>query len=310
MDLLLCGSFDSEERDAWLGELQRAMPDARWHLHAPTQNAERIVAAVVANPPPGSLQGLPGLRLIQSLWAGVDRLLDDPSLPDVPLARMVDPAMSAAMAETALWATLSLHRRFFDYAQQQRDRHWYPLPQRRADEIEVAVLGMGQMGRTCARRLLETGYRVTGWNLHGGAIAGMALEHGLEALWPLLARSDIVINLLPLTAQTADLLDRRFFAAMRRGAALVNLARGGHLVEADLLLALDSGQLDRAVLDVFRQEPLATDHPFWCHPRVTVLPHSAAATDMRSAASIVAQNLQALRDGRPISHLVQRKRGY
>jgi len=310
MDLLLCGSFDSEERDAWLVELQRAMPEARWHLHAPTQNAERIVAAVVANPPPGSLQGLPGLRLIQSLWAGVDRLLDDPSLPEVPLARMVDPAMSAAMAETALWATLSLHRRFFDYAQQQRDRHWYPLPQRRADEIEVAVLGMGQMGRTCARRLLETGYRVTGWNLHGGAIAGMALEHGLEALWPLLARSDIVINLLPLTAQTADLLDRRFFAAMRRGAALVNLARGGHLVEADLLQALDSGQLDRAVLDVFRQEPLATDHPFWCHPRVTVLPHSAAATDMHSAASIVALNLQALRDGRPISHLVQRKRGY
>ncbi|RRW38794.1 NAD(P)-dependent oxidoreductase, partial [Stutzerimonas stutzeri] len=247
MDLLFCGSFDSEERDAWLVELQRAMPDARWHLHAPTQSAGRIVAAVVANPPPGSLQGLPGLRLIQSLWAGVDRLLDDPSLPDVPLARMVDPAMSAAMAETALWATLSLHRRFFDYAQQQRDRHWYPLPQRRADEIEVAVLGMGQMGRTCARRLLETGYRVTGWNLHGGAIAGMALEHGLEALWPLLARSDIVINLLPLTAQTADLLDRRFFAAMRRGAALVNLARGGHLVEADLLQALDSGQLDRAV---------------------------------------------------------------
>ena len=188
MDLLLCGSFDSEERDAWLVELQRAMPDARWHLHAPTQNAERIVAAVVANPPPGSLQGLPGLRLIQSLWAGVDRLLDDPSLPEVPLARMVDPAMSAAMAETALWATLSLHRRFFDYAQQQRDRHWYPLPQRRADEIEIAVLGMGQMGRTCARRLLETGYRVTGWNQHGGAIAGMALEHGLEALWPLLAR--------------------------------------------------------------------------------------------------------------------------
>ncbi len=310
MDLLLCGSFDSEERDAWLVELQRAMPDARWHLHVPTQNAGRIVAAVVANPPPGSLQGLPRLRLIQSLWAGVDRLLDDPSLPEVPLARMVDPAMSAAMAETALWATLSLHRRFFDYAQQQRDRHWYPLPQRRADEIEVAVLGMGQMGRTCARRLLETGYRVTGWNLHGGAIAGMALEHGLEALWPLLARSDIVINLLPLTAQTADLLDRRFFAAMRRGAALVNLARGGHLVEADLVQALDSGKLDRAVLDVFRQEPLVTDHPFWCHPRVTVLPHSAAATDMRSAASIVAQNLQALRDGRPISHLVQRKRGY
>ena len=310
MDILLSGSFDDGEREAWLTELKDALPDTRWHLSHTARTAQLIDAAVVANPPHGSLQNLPNLRLIQSLWAGVDRLLLDPSLPDVPVARMVDPAMSAAMAETALWATLSLHRRFFDYAQQQRDRHWYPLPQRRADEIEVAVLGMGQMGRTCARRLLETGYRVTGWNLHGGAIAGMALEHGLEALWPLLARSDIVINLLPLTAQTAGLLDRRFFAAMRRGAALVNLARGGHLVEADLLEALDSGQLARAVLDVFRQEPLATNHPFWCHPRVTVLPHIAAATDMRSAASIVAQNLQALRDGRPISYLVQRKRGY
>ncbi|MFP5339584.1 MAG: glyoxylate/hydroxypyruvate reductase A, partial [Gammaproteobacteria bacterium] len=116
MDLLLCGSFDSDERDAWLAELQRALPDTCWHLQITPENAGRIVAAVVANPPLGALQGLSRLRLIQSLWAGVDRLLDDPSLPDVPLARMVDPAMSAAMAETALWATLSLHRRFFDYA--------------------------------------------------------------------------------------------------------------------------------------------------------------------------------------------------
>jgi len=310
MDILLCGSFDDDERDAWLAELQRALPQARWHLSATPGNARLITAAVVANPPAGLLHGLPNLRLIQSLWAGVDRLLSDPSLPDVPVARMVDPTMSAAMAETALWATLSLHRGFYDYARQQRACAWRQLPQRRADEIQVTLLGMGQMGRTCAQRLAAQGYRVTGWKLRSGAAEGIALEHGMDALWPLLARSDIVINLLPLTPRTSDLLDRRFFEALRPGAGLVNLARGGHLVEADLLQALECGQVGHAVLDVFRSEPLPAEHPFWRHPQVTVLPHVAAATDMRSAARIVAVNLQALRDGEPLHDLVERNRGY
>ncbi|MGE4407808.1 2-hydroxyacid dehydrogenase [Pseudomonas sp.] len=311
MDILLCGSFDDDERDAWLAALQEALPDAAWHLSVTPQSAGRIDAAVVANPPPGSLRGLTNLRLIQSLWAGVDRLLDDPSLPaDVPVARMVDPAMSAAMAETALWATLSLHRDFFAYARQQRTTTWRPLPQRRADEIQVTLLGMGQMGRACAGRLRALGYRVEGWNLHGGSVEGIPLHCGLEALWPLLGRSDILINLLPLTAQTTDLLDRRFFAALRPGAGLVNLARGAHVVEADLLQALDNGQVGQAVLDVFRSEPLPADHPFWRHPGVTLLPHVAAATDLRSAARIVAQNLQALREHRPVAHRVERTRGY
>jgi glyoxylate/hydroxypyruvate reductase A len=310
MDILLCGSFDDDERDAWLAELQDALPDVRWHLTATPANAELITAAVVANPPPGSLQGLPNLRLIQSLWAGVDRLLSDPSLPDAPVARMVDPAMSAAMAETALWATLSLHRHFYDYARQQRACDWQQLPQRRADEIQVTLLGTGQMGRVCAMRLLAQGYRVTGWNLRGGTLEGLPLEYGMDALRPLLARSDIVINLLPLTPQTRDLLDRHFFEALRPGAGLVNLARGGHLVETDLLQALASGQVGHAVLDVFRSEPLPAAHPFWSHPRVTVLPHVAAATDMRSAARIAVHNLRALRDGQPLSDLVERSRGY
>ncbi|MCQ4262083.1 glyoxylate/hydroxypyruvate reductase A [Stutzerimonas stutzeri] len=310
MDILLSGNFDDGERDAWLKELRDAFPNADWHLTRTAQNAERIDVAVVANPALGSLQGLPKLRLIQSLWAGVDRLLLDPTLPDVPVARMVDPAMSAAMAETALWATLSLHRRFYDYAQQQLNCTWQPLPQRRADEIQVTLLGMGQMGRACASRLLAQGYRVTGWKLHGGTVEGIPLEHGMDALWPLLARSDVVINLLPLTAQTAALLDRRFFDTLQAGAGLVNLARGGHVVEADLLHALDSGQVGHAVLDVFRSEPLPADHSFWRHPRVTVLPHVAAVTDTRSAARIVARNLQALLDGQPLSDLADLSRGY
>ncbi|HEV8313192.1 MAG TPA: NAD(P)-dependent oxidoreductase, partial [Burkholderiaceae bacterium] len=165
MDILLAGSFDAAEEDQWRQLLGEALAGHRL-LQAPdaTQRAG-IEVAVVANPPPGSLQGLPRLKLIQSLWAGVDRLLAEPTLPrDVPVARMVDPAMSEAMAETALWAVLSLHRRFFDYAQQQREGRWHALEQRRADEVAVAVLGLGRIGSAVARRLAASGYAVSGWS--------------------------------------------------------------------------------------------------------------------------------------------------
>jgi glyoxylate/hydroxypyruvate reductase A len=257
-----------------------------------------IDAAVVANPEPGLLAGLPRLRLIQSLWAGVDKLLANATLPPgVPLARMVDPVMNAAMAETASWAVLGLHRRYFDYAAQQARGQWQPHPQRRADEVSVLVLGSGQMGGTVAARLAAIGYRVSTWRASDGPP-------------PPLAGAQIVVDLLPLTPATRGMLDARFFAALPRGASLVNLARGAHVIDADLLAALDSGHLQRAVLDVFTTEPLPTTHPFWRHPRVTVLPHVAALTDSRSASRVVVANLRALARGAPIAHLVDRARGY
>lgn len=300
MKVLLSGSFDPGERDDWLAALAAAMPEAHWlDRQAALADPAAVQAAVVANPPPGSLRGLPNLRLIQSLWAGVDRLLTDATLPaGVPLARMVDPAMNAAMAETALWAVLSLHRGFFAYARRQQAGVWRTHPQRRADEVAVAVLGQGQMGRTAAERIAQQGYRVQGWRRDG------------TPLLPLLAGTDIVINLLPLTPATRGLLDARVFAALPPKASIVNLARGAHVVDADLLQALDSGHLRHAVLDVFHAEPLPAEHAFWRHPRVTVLPHAAAFTDARSAAQVVAQNLRALAAGQPLAHRVELAHGY
>jgi len=300
MNVLLCGQFDPGERDEWLQALSAAMPEAHWlDLDTARARPHDVQAAVVANPPPGSLQGLPKLRLIQSLWAGVDRLLADTTLPaGVPIARMVDPAMNAAMAETALWAVLSLHRGFFTYAQQQRESRWLPQPQRRADEVNVLILGQGEMGRTAAARIAALGYRVQGWRRDGVPLA------------PLLAVAQIVINLLPLTPETHGVLNAAFFAAMPAQASLVNLARGKHVVDADLLAALDSGHLQHAVLDVFHVEPLPRNHPYWQHPRVTVLPHAAAATDARSAAAVAVANLRAVRDGLPFANRVDLTRGY
>lgn len=315
MDVLLCGDIDAEEWERWRLALVAAMPEARWLSPGEArQRPHEVLAAVVANPPPGSLQGLPKLALVQSLWAGVDRLLADRTLPpDVPIARMVDPVMNRAMAETALWATLSLHRGYFDYARRQREGRWVQHEQRRADEVPVLVLGHGQMGQAVAATLAAQGYPVVAWR-HASAVANAAagprVVSGMGALRDELARADVVINLLPLTDSTRDMLDAGFFAAMRRGAAVVNLARGAHVVDGDLLAALSSGQVRHAVLDVFRAEPLPADHVFWTHDQVTLLPHAAALTDARSAAEVAVANLCALREGRPLRHLVDRRRGY
>jgi len=315
MKIAFDARLDGAERDDWWRALTDVLPDDDWMDAAVegTQSARwrEAEVAVVANPLPGRLAGCTRLKLIQSLWAGVDRLLGDATLPvAVPIARMVDPAMNRAMAETAAWAVLSLHRRAFDYAAQQRQTQWRPLPQKRADEVAVLVLGLGQMGRTAALQLAALGYRVGAWSARAQEVAGIATCAGWAALPAALGAADIVVNLLPLTDDTRALFDRTRLAQMRQGASLVNLARGAHVVEKDLLVALNSGHLAHAVLDVVETEPLPATHVFWFHPRVTLWPHVAALTDLRSAAALVAANVEAVRRGEPAAHLVDRSRGY
>jgi glyoxylate/hydroxypyruvate reductase A len=307
--------IDGAERADWWRALTDALPDDDWIDPAVegTQSARWREAdvAVVANPLPGRLAGCTRLKLVQSLWAGVDRLLADATLPPAaPIARMVDPAMNRAMAETAAWAVLSLHRRAFDYAAQQRRTQWRLLPQKRADEVAVLVLGLGQMGRATALQLAALDYRVSGWSARTQAVAGISTSAGWAQLPPALGAADIVVNLLPLTADTRGLFDRTRLAQMRAGASLVNLARGAHVVEMDLLAALNAGRLAHAVLDVFDTEPLPATHVFWFHPNVTLWPHAAARTDLRSAAAVVAANVEAVRRGEAPAYLVDRGRGY
>jgi glyoxylate/hydroxypyruvate reductase len=300
---VLIGELEPDEFDEWLQALRRATPETTvWLTEAEaSQQPDRVDVAVVAQPPPGSLVRFTRMRLIQSLWAGVDRLLSDPTRPaHVPLARMVDPMMTRAMVETALWAVLSLHRGFFRYAQNQTQTQWRPHAQPRASDCPVLVLGQGEMGSAVSAALRALGYPVTGWRR----------THGRAALDAALGQARVLINLLPLTAETRGLLDARLFAQLPAQASVVNLARGAHLVESDLLNALNSGHIAHAVLDVFQTEPLPDAHPFWRHPRVTVVPHAAAMTDADSAARVVAENLRRLRANEPILHVVEPARGY
>ena len=311
MAILVAADFDAREWAAWWPCLEAALPGERLVRERGDCRAGEIDIALVANPPQGALQGLAALKLIQSLWAGVDKLLADATVPtDVPLARMVDPAMNTAMVETVLWAVLSLHRGFFGYAAQQRAAHWKQQPWQRADEVSVAVLGLGQMGRAAALALAARGYRVAGWSTRETHVDGVRTHAGAAALAQVLAEAQIVVNLLPLTPATRGIVNAATLAQLPRGASLVNLARGAHVVEADLLAALASGHIAHAVLDVFHTEPLPQTHAFWSHPQVTVLPHVAAPTDPRSAARVAADNVLALREGRALSHRVDRSKGY
>jgi glyoxylate/hydroxypyruvate reductase A len=300
------------ERAEWMRQLQAALP-AETLVDALAQPYETatVDAALVGRLRPGVLAALPNLRFVQSLWAGVERLLVPGEVPpDIPIARLVDPAMTAAMAETVHWAVLGCHRGFFCYARQQREAQWRERPFRRADEITVLVLGLGELGRAAAQRLAAAGYVVQGWSRRPQALPGVATACGAGALPGLFNGADVVINLLPLTPATQGLFDRERLAWLRPAACLVNLARGAHVVDADLLAALDAGRLRHAVLDVFNTEPLPDAHPYWQHPRVTVLPHVAAPTDARSAAPVAAANLQAWRAGRTPAHRVDRTNGY
>ena len=298
MNILLSGEFEAAELHAWQQSLRAVLPQVDWLDRAQALSvADSVQAAVVANPPPGSLLGLPKLRLIQSLWAGVDRLLLDPTLPaGVPIARMVDPAMNAAMAETALWATLALHRGFFGYARDQRAGLWRQHPQKPAAALQVLVLGLGQMGLAAARSragLPRPRLEPAAAQALGGA-GRDRLPRGAQALAMLLPVSDIVINLLPLTEATARPARRPL---LRRAAA-----RCGHRQPGARRACgrrRPAGRAGRrpsahAVLDVFHTEPLPAGHAFWSHPQVTMLPHAAALTDPRSAAAVAAANLRAL----------------
>jgi len=309
MALLFRSSPESAAR--WQPHFARLMPELEVRVWPEVGDCAAIDYALVWQPEPGLLASLPNLKLIMNLGAGVDHLLADPTTPrHVPIVRLVDPYMTEAMSEYVALQVLRLHRRDLDYAAQQRDRVWWELDQKNAAERRVGILGFGVLGQDAGRKLQALGFDLAGWSRGAKAVPGVATYAGAAELPAFLGRSEILVCLLPLTRETEGILDRRLFSQLPRGAALVNAARGGHLVDADLLAALGTGQLSAAVLDAFRDEPLPPDHPFWSHPRIVVTPHIAALTNPPTAAPILLDNIRRLREGRPLENQVDPARGY
>ncbi|TKC79092.1 glyoxylate/hydroxypyruvate reductase A [Trinickia terrae] len=252
----------------------------------------------------------PNLEVVFSTGAGVDQF-DLSAIPaHLPVVRMVEPGIIAGMVEYVTLAALAIHRDWLTYAAQQREGRWLPLQTRVASERRVGVLGLGVLGRAVLTRLASFGFSCAGWSRSPQTLDGIECFAGADALPAFLARTDILVCLLPLTDATRHFLNRGLFAQLPRGASLVNVGRGGHLRQDDLLAALDDGQLAAAVLDVADPEPLAADHPLWRHPRVMLTPHVASMTQPESAVEVVLDNLRRHREGLPLVGLVDRSRGY
>ncbi len=281
------------------------------HAEIPVGRLPEATVAIVDGPSADQLASLPNLALVQSTWAGVEAII--PAVPDgVVIARMVDPQLAATMAEAVLAWTLYLHRDMPRYARQQRAGDWIEHPVVRSSDRRVGIVGLGALGTAAARVLADQGFDVAGWSRSPKAIEGVDGFDGDGGLTPLLGRSDIVVNLLPHTEATTNLLDARAFAAMRPGASLINFGRGQTVDDDALLDALDRGHVDHAVLDVFDVEPLPSDHRYWQHESVTVLPHISGPTSADTAAAIAADNVRRfLATGElPTGALVDRARGY
>jgi glyoxylate/hydroxypyruvate reductase len=304
------------DAEAWATRFRKLAPDRAVRIW-PDQIAapQEITYACAWKPPPGALAAFPNLKAVFSLGAGVDHLLHDPALPPVPIVRIVDPDLTSRMVAYVLLHVLMVHRRQRLYDAQQRERIWRDHDQPPASDITVGVMGLGRLGRAAASALAQIGFRVLGWSSTPKSIADIDCQHGAAGLDAFLARSEILVVLLPLTPATEGLLNLSLLRKLRRdgplgGAHVINAGRGRLQIDADILAALDEGSLAGATLDVFLEEPLPAASPLWSHPHVTVTPHNAAASDPRFLVTNVLAQITRLERGEPMENVIDRARGY
>ena len=305
-------STKASTMEAWRDALLEVDPGLEIRLFPEAGDPAEIEAAVCWTAHDmAELRRYPNLKLLVSMGAGVDHLLRPPGPPPgVPVARLVDERLTQGMTEWVLLNVLRFHRQDAEYRAQQAARVWNELPAPDTARRRIGILGLGALGGDAARALLALGFPVMGWSRRPKSLPGVEGFHGEEGLAAMLRRSDILVCLLPLTPETRGLLDARRLALLPEGAYLLNSARGGHMVAADVLAALESGRLAGAALDVFEPEPLPQGDPFWLHPKVVLTPHAASITIPRSAAPQVVENIHRARAGLAPLNLVDPAAGY
>jgi glyoxylate/hydroxypyruvate reductase A len=304
------------EVEPWLDRFRRLLPDRRVVASGEPFDPAEIRYAAAWKHPPGAFASLPNLRAIFSLGAGVDHLMNDPALPDVPIARVVDDDLTNRMSEyVVLHCLMHLRQqRLYDRLQAER-RWWDDRHQPAARDVRVGITGLGVLGQDAAMKLRVMGFDVAGWSRSPRSVEGVATFSGSEGLDAFLARTDILVCLLPLTDDTRGILNASLLGRLARdgrlgGPVLINAGRGGLQVEADILRALDEGTLKAAILDVFEREPLDPASPLWTHGGVTVTPHNAAMSAPDAVGAAVAEGISRMESGLPLRHRVDRSRGY
>jgi glyoxylate/hydroxypyruvate reductase len=301
--------------NAWAHELRKVLPhDVRVWPDVGAVDDIRYVAAWL--PPADVVRSLPKLDVIFSLGAGVDAILSDPTLPrDIPIVRVNDPDLTNRMSEYVVWQVLCHHRQQQRLQANQRQHVWDSFPTHAAAALRVGVMGLGVLGQDAARKLAVMGFTVSGWSCSAKQLDGITCFAGADGLDVFLRDVDVLVSLLPATAETDGILNRALFRKLSRSGPfgapiLINAGRGRQQNEDDILAALEAGVLHAASLDVFRTEPLPGDHPLWAHPRVTITPHAAADSDPATICAYVARQIADHEAGKPLQNLVDRTRGY
>jgi glyoxylate/hydroxypyruvate reductase len=314
--LLIHGGTENWSANRWKVRFDEVCTDRRvLQLPGAKFDPSEIAYAAVWKPVPGELAAFPNLKVIFNLGAGVDALMADRTLPDVPLVRVAVDDLTDRMAEYVALHVLMHHRQELYLRQSQRDQRWAPKYQWPASAVTVGILGLGVLGAHSADVLRRIGFRVVGWSRSEKTVDGIDCFHGASQLEAFLGRTDILVSLLPLTPDTRGILNRAMFAKLKRNGPLgapviINAGRGGLQNEADILACLDDGTISAASLDVFTQEPLPADSPFWTHPKVVLTPHNAADTDPDEISKYVMRQIAHFEAGGALENVVDRKRGY
>jgi glyoxylate/hydroxypyruvate reductase A len=289
--------------------IRQAAPELDVTMHG-NQDAADAEVAVCWNPPAGAVAALPRLRLVHSIAAGVDNILTDPSLPRVPLCRVVDPQHARGMSEFVTWGVLHFHRQLDRVLANQRNKVWFRYDQRAPSACSVGVMGLGEIGTRVSSDLHRLGFAVRGWSRRPRDLPGIETFSGAEGLQPFLEDTDILVCLLPLTDETRGILNARTFDMLKPGSKLIHVGRGEHLVPGDLLAALQREHLGAAIVDVFPNEPLPSSDAFWDAPNLIVTPHMASVASPDTIGLQVALNVRRLVNGEPLHNQVDVARGY
>lgn len=301
---------DFEFTNEWRDSIKAVVPNVEVYNEAET-NKHNIDIALVYNPPFRNLSQYPNLKVIITLSAGVDGLLSDPLLPNVPIVRLVSAEISDMMREYVVYHTLRLHRDFKRYEKQQEKKLWRWLPSTVSSrERKVTVLGMGKIGYQCALALHNLGFDVSGWCRTAKDFENIQCFSGIDSLYKLLSKTQILVCVLPLTSKTKCILSKEVFNKLPKGASIINISRGGCLNEVDLINSLNDGHLSNAVLDVFELEPLPSSSPIWIHPSVTVTPHIAGDVSPLSTAKEILNVVNSLRQNLPLANTINIELGY
>jgi glyoxylate/hydroxypyruvate reductase len=301
---------EAEEAEAWIGRIREIDPSLDLATWPDWGDPDAVDFIIVGGRMPGDLSIFRNAKAIQSTWAGVNNLLRGRFPPGVPIARMVDQNLSVGMIEYLVYWTLDALRQGRELRLAQREAKWLDMPLQWARNFPVGILGLGTLGVATAAKLVELGFPVRGWSRTAKEVLNVQAFHGAEQLADFLAPVKLLICLLPLTAETEGVLNTQLLSQLPDGAVLVNAGRGGHLNEADLIAALDSGRLAHAVLDVFREEPLPPDHVFWRRKDIVITPHIAAITRPGMGAADIVENYRRAMARQPLLNPVDPQRGY